>query len=60
MRTPQEFRDLIEMVLVEEINRTNFDMLRSEPENVLPKFINEVANRLAEVCQDEIAFRRNY
>lgn len=60
MRTPQEFKDLIEIVLVEEINRTNFELLRKEPENVLPKFINEVANRLSEVCQDEIAFRRKY
>lgn len=60
MRTPQEFKDLIEIVLVEEINRTNFNMLRSEPENVVPKFISEVTNRLSEVCQDEIAFRRKY
>jgi hypothetical protein len=58
MRTPQEFRDLIEIVLVEEINRTNFDMLKSEPENVLPKFIEQVANRVSEICLDELAFRR--
>lgn len=60
MRTPRELTDLIEIILVEEINRTNFNMLRTEPENVLPKFISEVANRLSEVCQDEIAFRRKY
>ncbi len=60
MRTPQELKDLIEMVLVEEINRTNFDMIRTEPENVLPKFIRETANRMAEICLDEIAFRRKY
>ncbi len=60
MRTPQEFKDLIEMVLIEEINRTNFDMMRTEPENILPKFVGETANRIAEICLDEISFRRKY
>ena len=60
MRTPQEFKELVQLVLVEEMNRMNFDMLRTEPENTVPKFVEDVSNRLSEVCLDEIAFRRKY
>lgn len=60
MRTPTELRELIQLILIEEMNKMNFDALRSEPENIVPKFIEDISNRLAEVCSDEIIFRRKY
>lgn len=58
MRSPQELRELIQMILVEEMNKTDYKLFTTEPENVVPKFIEDLSNRLSEVCIDEISFRR--
>ncbi len=58
MRSQEELKDLIVMLLVEEINKVGFKRMEEEPENVLPKFVDDLSNRIVEVILDEIAFGR--
>lgn len=59
MRTEEDIRIRIEQTIVEEIQATNL-ITQREPENYLPRFVETLANRLAEVVLDEIAARRRF
>lgn len=50
------FRERIELLLVEEINK-NSKVLK-EPETFLPKFIEDLSLRIVELAQDEIRYGR--
>ncbi len=58
MRTQEEIRERIMMLLVEEMNHV--PNLLDEPENAVPKFLEDVSNKLSELVIDEISFRRKY
>ena len=58
MRSPDQIKERVMMLLVEEINKS--PNLMKEPENVLPKFLEDVSNKLSELVLDEISFRRKY
>lgn len=58
MRTPDQVRERITMLLVEEINRVGFKKMEEEPENTVPKFIEDLASELTELVLDEISFGR--
>ena len=56
MRSPEEIKERVLLLLIEEINKT--PNLTKEPENIMPKFLEDVSNRLTELCLDEISFQR--
>ncbi len=58
MRTPAEIKERIMLLLIEEMNKS--PQMLSEPENAVPKFLEDVSNKLAELVLDEISFRRKY
>jgi len=58
MRTPDQIKERVTMLLIDEINK--MPNLLQEPENILPKFIKDVSDKLTEICLDEISFRRKY
>ncbi len=60
MRTSEEMKERILLTLIEEVNKVNFKTLAAEPENLLPQFLQDVTNRIHELCQDEITFRRRF
>lgn len=49
-------RERIEMALVEEINRNA--LMAQEPEKFLPVFIQTATDKLLEIMQDELTYRR--
>ncbi len=57
MRTPEEIADRIRATIIEEIQATNL-ITRAEPENYIPKFVENLTIRLSELCLDEICFKR--
>lgn len=59
MRTPEEIADLIRLTIVEEIQVNNL-ISQGEPENWVPKYIENLTNRLTELVLDEVAFKRKY
>lgn len=60
MRTEDQIRERIRFALIEEIGDKDFKNLATEPENIIPAFIERVTNRVLEVTLDEIAFNRRY
>jgi len=58
MRTPNQIKERVMLLLIEEINKQ--PNLMKEPENAIPKFLDEVSNKLSELVLDEISFRRKY
>lgn len=56
-RSPEEIQDRIRSVIIEEIQVTNL-IAQREPENYIPRFIENLTNRIQEVVLDEITFRR--
>ncbi len=58
MRTPEEIKERVMMLLVEEMNKS--PQLLTEPENAVPKFLEDVSNKVVELVLDEISFRRKY
>lgn len=53
----QAIRERIERAIVEEINITNL-IAQNEPEVFIPKFIQELTNRIHELVIDEIVYGR--
>ncbi len=58
MRSPDEIRERILLTLIEEMNK--YPHLIAEPEQVVPKFLETVSNKLSELVLDEISFKRKY
>ncbi len=56
MRSSENIREQVMLLLVEEINKTNF----REPENSVPHFLEEVTNKLHEFIIDELTFGKIY
>lgn len=57
MRSPEEIRERIQLAVIEEIQATNLISQR-EPENYIPKFIDNLTQKLTEITLDEITFRK--
>ncbi len=58
MRTPDQIKERVTMLLVEEMNKA--PQLLTEPENAVPKFLEDVSSKIVELVLDEISFRRKY
>lgn len=56
-RSEEQIRERIRLTIIEEIQATNL-ITQREPENWLPRFIDLLTNRLAELTMDEITFRK--
>lgn len=55
MRTPDEIADRVRHTIIEEIQANNL-LAQGEPENWIPRYIENLTNRLTELVLDEIAF----
>lgn len=56
MRTEQQIKDRVQMAIIEEMQSTNF----TEPENTIPKFIENLTHKINEIILDEIMMRRRF
>lgn len=55
MRSKTALKERIEMLVVEEINVTNL-IAQAEPENWVPKFVQNLTNRIHEILLDELRY----
>ncbi len=55
MKPQSAIRDRVEKVIVEEINITNL-IAQREPENYIPKFVQNLTERITEIIQDEVKY----
>jgi hypothetical protein len=56
VRTAEQIRERVMLLLIEEMNCTNL----AEPENAIPKFLDASTNKITELILDEITFRKRF
>lgn len=57
MRTEQQIKERVQLVIIEEIQATNL-ITQGEPENYIPRFVSNLTERINELVLDEIMMRR--
>ena len=59
MRTEKQIKDRIEMAIIEEVQVTNL-IAQQEPENYMPRFIENLSSKIHEIVLDEIMMRKRF